>query len=147
MPLPEICAPAAWLRARGAKSVMVATPRILVEETTAVSEFDPPSIVIVWPLLKPVALAAGRTVAPVSVEVRNVVAPAVPTVERIAVSAFAPESIRIVWPGRKPSVLETLMLVAPASEAADKEAAACVEKSAQLLSVSEPSGKRAALVL
>src|SRR3954453_3630633 len=125
---------------------MVAAPRALLDKTTAVSEFTPSSIVIVWPLLKPVTLCAARTVAPVPVEARNVVAPAVPTVERIAVSAFAPESMRIVWPGRKPSVLATLMLVAPASEAADKEADACVEKSVQLLSVSAPSGTRPALV-
>ena len=67
---------------------MVAAPRVLLEETTAVSEFTPSSIVIVWPLLKPVTLAAGRTVAPTPMEVRNVVAPAVTKVERISVSAF-----------------------------------------------------------
>lgn len=146
MPLPEICAPVACARARGVTTVMAA-PRALLEETTAVSEFAPSSIVIVWPFVKPVTLCAGRIVAPTAVEARNVVAPAVPTVERIADSAFAPESMRIVWPGRKPAVLATLMLVAPRSEGADKDAAACVRKSVQLLSVSAPSGNRPALVL
>jgi hypothetical protein len=126
---------------------MVAAPRPLIEETTAVSEFAPSSIVIVWPLLKPVTLAAGRIVAPASVEVRSVVAPAVPTVAMTAVSVFAPESIWTVWPVRKPSVLATLMFVAPAADVADKEAADCVKKSEQLLSVSAPSGNRPALVL
>src|ERR1700682_1748190 len=126
---------------------MVGAPRALLEETTAVSEFAPSSIVIVWPLPKPVTLTAGRRVAPASVEVRTVVAPAVPTAAMTAVSVFAQESIWTVWPGRKPSVLATLMFVAPAADVADKDAAACVEKSVQLLSLSSPSGNRPALVL
>ena len=84
---------------------------------------------------------------PTPVEVRNVVAPAVPTAEMATVSTFTPESIRIAWPEWKPSVPETLMLVAPAAEVADKVAAACVRKSVQLLSVSAPSGNRPALAL
>ena len=104
-------------------------------------------MVMVWPALKPVALATGITVAPASVAVRTVVAPAVPTVAMTAVSRFAPVSIMIVWPASKPSTLATLILVAPAAEAVDRVVAACVRKSVQLLSVSAPSGKRPALVL
>ena len=127
--------------------IVVRRRRLLTEATTAVSEFAPLSIVMVWPFLKPVALAAGRTVAPTSVAVRTVVAPAVPTVAMTAVSRFAPVSIMTFWPASKPSTLVTLMLVAPAAEAVDRVAAACVTKSVQLLSVSAPSGKRPALVL
>ena len=46
IPLPEICPPDACARASGAASVMVAPPRALIEETTAVSEFAPSSIEI-----------------------------------------------------------------------------------------------------
>src|SRR5882757_8784516 len=126
--------------------MIVEPPRDLIEETTAVSEFAPSSMEMVWPLLKPVTLAVGRTVAPTPVEALNVVAPAVPTVAMIAFSRFAPESIRIACPGRKPSILVTLMLVARAGEVADKVATACVRKSLQLLSLSAPSGNRPELV-
>src|ERR1035438_10715137 len=90
---------------------------------------------MVWLLLKPVTLAAGRTVAPEPVAVRSVGPPAVPTPAMMASSRFAPESIRIVWPALKPSTLETLMFVAPAGEAVDRAAAACARKSLQM-----PSG-------
>ena len=88
------------------------------EATTAVSSFAPLSIVMVWPALKPVALATGTTVAPTSVAPPAVVAPAVPTVAMTAVSRFAPVSIVIVWPAVKSATLATLMLVAPAAERA-----------------------------
>ena len=52
----------------------------VAETTTAVSWFAPLSMVMVWPALKPIALATGITVAPTSVAAPAVVAPAVPTV-------------------------------------------------------------------
>ena len=117
------------------------------EATTAVSWFAPLSMVMVWPALKPIALATGITVAPTSVAAPTVVAPAVPTVAMTAVSRFAPVSIMIVWPAAKSATLATLILVAPAAEAADRVVAGCIRKSVQLLSVSAPSGKRPALLL
>ena len=104
-------------------------------------------MVMVWPALKPIALATGITVAPAPVAAPTVVAPAVPTVAMTAVSRFAPVSIIIVWPAAKSATLATLILVAPAAEAADRVVAGCVRKSVQLLSVSRPSGKRPALLL
>ena len=81
MPLPEICAPAACAKVSGAATVILAPPLPPVAETTtAVSWFAPLSMVMVWPALKPVALATGITVAPTSVAAPAVVAPAVPTV-------------------------------------------------------------------
>ena len=139
----------------GAATVIVALrqgrlpprPPPVVETTTAVSRFAPLSMVMVWPALKPIALATGITVAPTSVAVPTVVAPAVPTVAMTAVSRFAPVSITIVWPATKSATLATLMLVAPAAEAADRVVAVCVRKSVQMLSVSAPSGKRPTLLL
>ena len=61
-------------------------PRL--EATTAVSEFSPESIVMVWPSRKPIALATGITVAPASVEAPAVAAPAEPTDAMVAVSLF-----------------------------------------------------------
>src|SRR5690348_11712331 len=103
-------------------------------------------MVMVWPKLKPVALATGITVAPTPVAVATVVAPAVPTVAMMAVSSFAPVSILIVWPAENSATLATLILVAPLAEGADKVVAGVVRKSVQLLSLSRPSGKRPALV-
>ena len=120
MPLPEIWRASCVTTSEGRDDRDGGDAAGPAEETTAVSEFAPSSIVIVWPLRKPIALTVGRTVAPASVEVRNVVAPAVPTAAMTAVSIFAPESIWTVWPGRKPSVLATLMFVAPAADVADK---------------------------
>ncbi len=122
-------------------------PPPVVAATTAVSRFAPLSMVMVWPALKPAALATGITVAPTSVAAPTVVAPAVPTVAMTAVSRFAPVSIIIVWPAAKSATLATLILVAPAAEAADRVVAGCNRKSVQLLSVSRPSGKRPALLL
>ena len=102
-------------------------------------------MVMVWPAVKPAALATGITVAPTLVAAPTVVAPAVPTVAMTAVSRFAPVSIIIVWPAAKSATLATLMLVAPAAEAAGRVVAGCNRKSVQLLSVSAPSGKRPAL--
>ena len=119
----------------------------MVEATTAVSWFAPLSMVMVWPALKPAALATGMTVAPALVAVPTVVAPAVPTVAMTAVSRFAPVSIMIVWPAAKSATLATLILVAPAAEAADRVVAACSRKSVQWLSASTPSGKRPRLLL
>src|SRR5271169_1669381 len=102
---------------------------------------------MVWPAVKPAPLAIGMTVAPTSVAVPTVVAPAVPTVAMTADSRFAPVSIIIVWPAAKSATLATLILVAPAAEAADRVVAGCNRKSVQLLSVSRPSGKRPALLL
>ena len=91
MPLPETCAPAACARVSGAMTVMRAPPLPpAAAATTAVSSFAPVSIVIVWPALKPTALATGTTVAPTSVAAATVVAPGVPTVAMTAVSTFAP---------------------------------------------------------
>ena len=117
------------------------------EATTAVSRFAPLSMVMVWPALKPAALATGITVAPTSVAVPTVVPPAVPTVAMTAVSRFAPVSIMIVWPAPKSATLATLILFAPAAESAGRVVAACNRKSRQLLSVSAPSGKRPALLI
>ena len=106
MPVPETCAPAACASVSGAATVIVAgvgAPPLppppppplppALETTTAVSGFAPLSMVMVWPALKPAALATGITVAPAAVSAPTVVAPAVPTVAMTAVSAFAPVSI------------------------------------------------------
>ena len=124
-----------------------AVPCAVTNATTAFSEFAPLSIVMVWPPLKPTALARGITFAPAAVAALTVVAPAVPTAAMSAVSRFAPVSIRIVSPGSNPSTLATLTLVAPDADEADSMVADAVMKSSQLLSVSRPSGKRPALVL
>src|SRR6476659_213858 len=122
-------------------------PNLVMEAITAVSEFVPLSIVMVWTLLKPAALATGIADAPTAVAVPTIEPPAVPTVEMTPVSRFAPESILMLWPALKPATLETLILVAPAADAADNAVVGSVTKSVQLLSVSAPSGKRPALVL
>src|ERR1700759_5619958 len=117
-------------------------PNLLMDAMIAVSAFAPVSIVIVSPARKPIAEATGMMVAPAAVAAAAVVAPAVPTVAITAVSLAAPVSMVIVWPGLKPSKLLTLILVAPVAVATERVAAAWVEKSPQLLSVSAPSGKR-----
>ena len=86
-------------------------------------------------------------VTPAVVEVSVIVPPAVPTAAMTAFSRFIPVSIRIVSPVAKRSTLETLILVVPASDGTDRMVAGEVVKSAQLLSVSWPSGKRPVLVL
>ena len=86
-------------------------------------------------------------IAPRAVAVRSVVAPAVPIVSIVAVSRSGPESMRIESPAAKPSAPATLMLVAPATEATGRVVAAWVRKSAQLLAVSAPSGKRPVLAV
>jgi hypothetical protein len=48
---------------------------------------------MVWPAMKPNALATGITVAPALVVVPTIVAPGVPTVAITAVSRFPPVSI------------------------------------------------------
>jgi hypothetical protein len=99
MPVPETCVPAAYADVSGAATVMEAGRRLPVETTTAVSEFDPVPMLMVWPLLNPIVFATGITVAPALVAVSTVVAPAVPTVAITAVSSFAPLPILTVWPG------------------------------------------------
>ena len=123
MPEPETCAPAACACVSGVATVIAVPPNRLMEVITAVSEFAPLSMVMVWPSLKPSALGTWITVAPAAVALPTVVAPAVPTVEMTADSRFAPVSTMIFWPASKPSTLPTLMLVEPAAEAADKVAA------------------------
>ena len=95
MPVPETCALAACPNLSGAATVIVAVPLKVLEATTAVSKFTPVSMVIVWPALKPIALATGITVSPARVPAAAVVPPAVPTVAMTAVSRFAPVSIMI----------------------------------------------------
>ena len=122
-------------------------PPVPVPATMAVSAFEPLSIVMVWPAPKPTEFAIGMTVAPALVEAPTTVAPAVPTVAIVAISVIAPVSITIVWPGLKSATLATLILVAPTLEPFGKVVAAWTRKSAQLLSVSAPSGNRPALRL
>jgi hypothetical protein len=146
IPLPEICAPAAWVRVSGAATVIVAPPLPPVVATIrAVSSFGPLSMVTVWPAVKPMPPATGINEVPAVVAAVVVVAPAVPTEAIVAVSAFAPPSIVTVWPGAKSVTAATLILVAPASDAAASVVAGWSLKSLQLLSVSAPSGKRPAL--
>ena len=57
--MPETCAPAACANFSGAVTVMAGAPLLPPEATTAVSEFAPLSMVMVWPGLKPNALATG----------------------------------------------------------------------------------------
>src|SRR5512139_1147330 len=130
MPVPETCAPAACADLSGATRVIVALPPGLpgppgpktlpMDATTAVSWFAPLSTVMVWPAVKPIALARGMTVVPALVAVPTVVAPEVPTVAMTAVSRFPPLSIRSVWPATKSATLATLMSFAPAAEGADR---------------------------
>src|SRR3954447_26297864 len=74
-------------------------------------------------------------------------APAVPIVSITAVSRFSPVSTLIVWPAEKSVMLGTLTFVAPAAEPIGRAVAGCTRKSVQLLSLSNPSGKRPALLL
>ena len=53
--MPETCAPAACACVSGAATVIVVPPNLLMEAITAVSEFAPLSMVMVWPSLKPIA--------------------------------------------------------------------------------------------
>ena len=131
----------------GAETVIVAVGNLAMRTITAVSEFAPLPMSMVWPLLKPWPLATGISVAPAEVSALTVVAPDVPTVAISAVSRFAPAPIRIVRTESKPSTLATLMFVVPACEANDNLVEGEVAKSVQLLPVSAPSGNRPALVL
>ena len=96
----NLCAGAGCANRSGALTVIVAPapplPPPVVDATAAVSPFAPLSIAIVWPALKPVALATAMTVALTLMAVLTVVAPAVPTVAITAVSRFAPVSIKSV---------------------------------------------------
>jgi hypothetical protein len=145
MPVPETCVPEGCGKVSGAATVMVAGPLLGTETTTAVSEFAPVPMAMDSPGMKPIVVATGMTVAPAAVADSNVLAPAVPTVAMTADSKFVPVSTMIFWPGVSPSTLATLRLVAPIAEADARGAAAWIAKSAQLLSVSAPSGKRPAL--
>ena len=86
--------------------------------------------------------ATEIAVAPTPMSVPTVVAPAVPTAAITADSALVPVSTVIVWPTLKSATPATLMLFAPIEVAADRMVAGCIRKSAQLLLVSLPSGKR-----
>src|SRR5262245_59278772 len=86
-------------------------------------------------------------VAPVVEAVATVVPPAVPTVAMTAVSRLAPVSIMMVCPAEKSATLATLMLGSPAARAIGRLVADWTRKSAQLLSVSAPSGRRPELLL
>ena len=66
-----------------------------LETTIAVSTFPPPPIVMVWPAVKPAALATMIVVVPAAASAPAVVAPGVPTVAITAVSASAPVSTTI----------------------------------------------------
>src|ERR1043166_6418003 len=146
MPVPEICAPVACAILSGAATVIEAPPLPPpVAATAAVSWFAPLSIVMVWPGLNPNAPATGIAVAPAVVAAGAVGLPAGPPDAMGAVSWFAPVSIVIVWPAAKSATPATLILVAPAAAPAGRVVAGCTRKSAQLLSVSTPSGKRPAL--
>lgn len=126
MPLPETCPPATCERASGAVRAIEVPPNLRTEAMTAISESEPLPMVMVWPLRNPIAPATEIAVAPASIALLRVAAPAVPTFAMTAGSRFAPVSIIIFWPALKPATLSTLMFVAPASEAADRVAAACV---------------------
>ena len=75
---------------------MVAIGNLAMRTITAVSEFAPLPMSMVWPSLNPRSLSTGISVAPAAVSALKVVAPDVPTVAITAVSKLAPVPIRVV---------------------------------------------------